>query len=156
MIAMPASVFALDPPVTVSVASLKFAENRVLTVLTDTEPVAVSSASAASVALPLATGASFTAVTLWLTTTPVELYGVVPPELIKLAVAPVVTVVLESMSLVVSVGAAPFQLDAGANRRLSVLLSVRAAVARPVTEDIVVHVLPSEEYCQVPFAASAV
>ena len=61
---MPASEFALDPPDTVSAVSAKFAENRVLTVLTVTEPVAVSSASAARVALPVATGASFTAVTL--------------------------------------------------------------------------------------------
>ena len=65
MIAMPARLFALDPPATVSVVSLKFAENRVLTVLTVTEPVAVSSASEARVALPDAIGASFTAVTLW-------------------------------------------------------------------------------------------
>ena len=65
MIAMPARLFALDPPDTVSVVSLKFAENRVLTVLTVTEPVAVSSASAARVALPVAIGASFTEVTLW-------------------------------------------------------------------------------------------
>ena len=65
MIAMPARLFALDPPDTVSVVSLKFAENSVDTVLTVTEPVAVSSASAARVALPVATGASLTAVTLW-------------------------------------------------------------------------------------------
>ena len=62
---MPARLFALDPPVTVSVVSLKFALNNVDTVLTVTEPVAVSSASAARVALPVATGASFTEVTLW-------------------------------------------------------------------------------------------
>ena len=69
MIAMPARLFALDPPDTASAESLKFALNRLLTVLTVTEPEAVSSASAASVALPLAIGASFTAVTLWLNVT---------------------------------------------------------------------------------------
>ena len=64
MIAMPASECADDPPDTVSVVSLKFALNKLLTVLTVTEAVAVSSASAARVALPVAIGASFTAVTL--------------------------------------------------------------------------------------------
>ena len=62
--AMPASEFAEDPPDTVSAVSAKFALNKVDTVLTVTEPEAVSSASDASVALPVAIGASFTAVTL--------------------------------------------------------------------------------------------
>ena len=64
MIAMPARLFALEPPDTVSAVSAKFALNKVDTVLTVTEPEAVSSASATKVALPDAIGASFTAVTL--------------------------------------------------------------------------------------------
>jgi hypothetical protein len=71
VIATPARVLAEDPPVTVSVVSLKFPPNKSLTV--EVVGLATSSASVASVALPLATGASFTAVTLWLSTTLAEL-----------------------------------------------------------------------------------
>ena len=65
--ATPTSVLALEPPVpavTASVESLKFPENRVLTVAPAIEAAAVSSVMEANVALPDATGASFTAVTL--------------------------------------------------------------------------------------------
>ena len=62
MIATPARVLAVDPPDTVSVVSLKFPPNRLLTV--EAVGLAVSSRSAASVAVPAATGASFTAVTV--------------------------------------------------------------------------------------------
>ena len=114
MIATPASVLAEEPPDTASLASLKLVAlpNRV-----ETE-VAVglaSSRSVPSVALLLATGASFTAVTLWLSTTLAELKAVVPPGLLTFTEAPLVTLVEESISLTVSVGAAPFQFDAGTN-----------------------------------------
>ena len=64
MIATPASVFALEPPVTWSAESLKLLVKSVLTVAVVTEPAAVSSLSAVSDAEPEATGASLTAVTV--------------------------------------------------------------------------------------------
>ena len=60
-----------EPPDTVSVASLKLPANSVLIV--ETVGLAASSRSVVRLALPLATGASFTAVTLWLSTTLVAL-----------------------------------------------------------------------------------
>ena len=155
MIATPARLCADDPPDTVSAVSLKFALNSVDTVLTVTEPEAVSSAFETSVALPLATGASLTADTLWLNVTVAVLYGVVPPLVATFTVAAVVTVVLESISSAVIVGAAPFQLDAAMNRRLSALFSVNEVEAALIVDNDV-HVLPSEVYCQVPLAPSAV
>ena len=155
MIAMPARLFALDPPDTVSVVSLKFAENRLLTVLTVTEAVAVSSASAARVALPVAIGASFTEVTLWLNVTVAALYAVVPPLVAAFTVAAVVTVALESMSSAVIVGAGPLKFDAAMNLRLSALFSVNEVEAALIV-DSAVQVDPSDVYCQVPFAPSAV
>ena len=155
MIAMPASEFADDPPDTVSVVSLKFALNRLLTVLTVTAPVAVSSASAAKVALPLATGASFTEVTLWLNVTAAALYAVVPPLVETSTVAAVVTVVLESMSSAVIVGAGPLKFDAAMNLKLSALFNVNEVEAALIVDNEV-QVDPSEVYCQVPFAPSAV
>ena len=59
VIAIPASVLAVEPLVTVSVTSLKLPVNRLVTVAPAGE--AVSSFTAVSVELPLATGASFTA-----------------------------------------------------------------------------------------------
>ena len=155
MIAMPARLFALDPPDTVSVVSLKFALNKVDTVLTVTEPVAVSSVSAAKVALPLATGASFTAVILWLNTTVPELNAVVPPLVATFTVAAVVTVVLESISSAVIVGAGPLKFDAAMNLRLSALFNVNEVEAALIV-DSAVQVLPSEVYCHVPLFVSAV
>ena len=155
MIAMPARLFALEPPDTVSVVSLKFAENRLLTVLTVTEPVAVSSASAARVALPVATGASFTEVTLWLNVTAPALNAVVPPLVATFTVAAVVTVVLESISSAVIVGAGPLKFDAAMNLRLSALFNVNEVDAALIV-DSAVQVDPSDVYCQVPFAPSAV
>ena len=155
MIAMPARLFALDPPDTVSVVSLKFAENSVDTVLTVTEPEAVSSASAAKVALPVAIGASFTEVTLWLNVTVAALYAVVPPLVATFTVAAVVTVVLESISSAVIVGAGPLKFDAAMNRRLSALFNVNEVEAALIVDNAV-QVLPSEVYCQVPLFVSAV
>ena len=152
MIAMPARLFADDPPNTASAVSLKFALNSVDTVLVPGLP---SSRSAASVVLPTATGASFTAVTLWFNVTVPELNAVVPPLVAAFTVAPVVTVVLESMSSALSVGAGPLKFDAAAKRRLSVLLSVNALDALLIVVSAV-QVDPLDVYCQVPFAASAV
>ena len=155
MIAIPASEFALDPPDTASVVSLKFALNKVDTVLTVTEPVAVSSVSAAKVALPVAVGASLTAVTLWLNVTVPVLNAVVPPLVATFTVAAVVTVVLESMSSAVIVGAGPLKFDAAINLRLSALFSVNEVEAALIV-DSAVHVDPSEVYCHVPLFVSAV
>ena len=71
--ATPARVLAEEPPDTVSVTSLKLLllPKSVLTVAT--VGLAASSRSAARLALLLATGASFTAVTLWPSTTLVAL-----------------------------------------------------------------------------------
>ena len=155
MIAMPARLFALDPPDTVSAVSAKFALNKVDTVLTVTEPVAVSSVSVAKVALPLATGASFTAVILWLNTTVPELNAVVPPLVATFTVAAVVTVVLESMSSAVIVGAGPLKFDACRKRRLSALFNVNEVEAALIV-DSAVQVDPSDVYCHVPLFVSAV
>ena len=57
--AMPAKVFAVEPPVTWSAVSEKLALNRELTVAPG--GFEVFSAIGAKVALPVATGASFTA-----------------------------------------------------------------------------------------------
>ena len=118
MIAMPANEFADDPPDTVSAVSLKLALNSVLTVLTVTEPDAVSSGSAPNVVLPVATGASFTAVTLWESVTVPVLYEVEPPLFAPLTftVAPLVTALLESISSAVIVGAGPLKLVAATKR----------------------------------------
>ncbi len=62
VIAMPARLFALDPPATWSAASEKLPPNSEVTVAPDGD--AASSSIAASVALPDATGASFTALTV--------------------------------------------------------------------------------------------
>jgi hypothetical protein len=67
-IATPASVFALEPPLTESVVSLKLPENSVLTVAPGAESP-TSSLTDASVAVPEATGASFAAVMLVPSTT---------------------------------------------------------------------------------------
>ena len=155
MIAMPARLFALDPPDTVSAVSAKFALNKVDTVLTVTEPVAVSSVSAAKVALPVAVGASLTAVTLWLNVTVPVLNAVVPPLVATFTVAAVVTVVLESMSSAVIVGAGPLKFDAAMNLRLSALFNVNEVEAALIV-DSAVQVDPSELYCQVPCAPLAV
>src|SRR5262245_63750335 len=65
LIAMPANVFAKEPPGTLSAASEKLPLNSELTVAPGGLPV--SSATDASVALPVATGASLTALTVILT-----------------------------------------------------------------------------------------
>ena len=107
MIATPASVFAVDPPVTVSVVSLKFEPNNAEI---RAPAGVVSSEIDVNVAVSvLATGASFNDVTVWLSTTLAELYGVVKPVAATLIVAAVLTVVEESMSVTVKVGADPFQ-----------------------------------------------
>ena len=155
MIATPASVFALEPPATASVASLKFEVKRLETVAVVTEPALVSSRSALSVALPDATGASFTAVTLWPRATVAELNAVVPPLVDTSTVAALVTVVLESINLTVRLGAGPLKFAAGTNLRLSVLFNVKEVEA-PATFDRVFQVVPSDEYCHVPFVPSAV
>ena len=107
MIATPANEFAVDPLVTVSVVSLKLELNRFVIV----SPAGVASSEIdANVAVSgLATGASFNDVTVWLSTTLAELYGVVKPVAATLIVAAVLTVVEESMSVTVKVGADPFQ-----------------------------------------------
>ena len=101
------------------------------------------------------TGASLTAVTLWLSTTLSALYAVVPPAELTSSVAPAVTVADESISVTVKEGAAPFQLLAGTNFSWSVLFNVRAVDA-PLIVLIVVQLVPLLEYCQEPLAASAV
>ena len=70
-------------------------------------------------------------------------------------VAAVVTVVLESISSAVIVGAGPLKFDAATKRRLSALFNVNEVEAALIV-DSAVQVLPSELYCQVPFAPSAV
>ena len=136
-------------------ASLKLALNRLDTAPVVTDPADVSSASAARLALPEAVGAKLFAVTEWFNTTVPVLYAVVPPLVDTSTVAAVVTVVLESMSSAVIVGAVPYQPEAGRKRRLSALFNVNEVEAALIV-DSAVQVLPSDVYCQVPFAPSAV
>ena len=112
---MPAKVLAVVPPATVSAVSLKLAMNRLLTL----EPLgdALSSSMAASVLLPDATGASFTAVTLWLSVTVALLYAVEPPRVETSNIAFVLTVVGLSISTTVRSGAEPLKFATGRNRR---------------------------------------
>ena len=74
---MPAKVLALEPPLTWSVASEKLPLNSEVTVAP--AGVAASSLIAASVALPDATGASFTAVMVSESATVADEICVVPP-----------------------------------------------------------------------------
>ena len=89
-IATPARVLAEEPPDTASVVSLKFPPNKVLTV--DAVGLAASSRSVVRLALPLATGASFTAVTVIAT---VSVSVSVPP----VPVLPLSLVTMVSVSL---------------------------------------------------------
>ena len=77
------------------------------------------------------------------------------PATLTSTVAPVVTLAEESISFAVSVGAGPFQFDAGTNFNWSVFLSDSALPALLIVLRTV-QVLPSLEYCQVPLAAAAV
>ena len=121
-IATPASVLAVEPLVTVSVTSLKLPVNRVVTV----EPAgeAVSSFTAVSVELPLATGASFTAtmVVPSVTALLLSLYLVVPPlvpAVFRSTVASAAGAVEdESTRRTVRAPGMPFQLGTGLNFRL--------------------------------------
>ena len=115
VMAIPAKVLALLPPLTVSALSLKLALNRPLTSVLVGVPG--SSRSAAKVELPEATGASFTAVTLWLSVTVALLYPVVVPRVDTFTVLPVVTVALLSISTTVRSGAEPLKFATGRNRR---------------------------------------
>ena len=147
-------MFALEPSVTVSVVSLKFDPNSVDTV--EAVGLTASSRSVVSVALPLDTGASFTALTLWLSTTLDALYAVAPPFTDTLTpVAPSVTVALESISLARSVGALPFQSDAGTNRNFAEAPRVSELVSLTVLIALQEPPVPSW-YCQAPFDESAV
>ena len=140
-IATPASVLADDPPVTKSIESLKLPAKSVLT----GDPAAefpMSSLTAASVALPLATGASFTAFTVRLTVSVAVENEVVPPVLEMLAVPPLLPPLIESQARTVrAVARVPLRLEAGCRyRRVSEsAANNRAVVALAVNE---VHVTP--------------
>ena len=154
--ATPASECADDPPDTASAVSLKFPLNSADTVLTVSEPVAVSSISVPRLVLPLAIGASFTAVMLWLRVTVAALNAVVPPLVLTSTVAAVVTAPpLESMSSAVIVGAGPLKFEAATKRRLSALFNVNEVEAALIFDNAV-QVEPSELYCHVPLFVSAV
>ena len=83
------------------------------------------------------------------------LNAVVPPLVATFTVAAVVTVVLESISSAAIVGAGPLKFGAATNLRLSALFNVNEVEAALIVDNAV-HVDPSELYCQVPFAPSAV
>ena len=84
----PARMLPVEPPLTTSKGSEKLAANRVATVLP--EGLELSSGTAARVADPLATGASFTAVTVSATVSVAVEKAVLPPVplVMTLAVAP--------------------------------------------------------------------
>ena len=115
--AIPANVLAEDPPATASVESLKLPVKRLVTVAP--EGFVLSSLIATRVADPVATGASLTAVTLWLSTTVAAEYWVVPPMVVMFVpVAKFTAPELLSISKAVIVGAGPLKFATGRNRRL--------------------------------------
>ena len=103
----------------------------------------------------LSTGASFTALTLWLITTVPLLKALVPPRLLASISVAVVTVALLSISTTSRVGAAPLKSWAGTKRIQSVLLRLKAAAAEE-TAAMVLQLPPAlEEYSQRPLALAA-
>ncbi len=103
---MPANVLALDPPATTSVESEKLPLNSDVTVA----PVGdvASSLTAANVALPDATGASFTGLMVSLSATVADEICVVPPVApVKLSVPPLLIACPLSIRLALSAVAAP-------------------------------------------------
>ena len=135
-----------------SVASLKLPPNSVLIV--EAVGLATSSRSAVSVALPLATGASLTAVTeVPSTTVPSDQCCVPPtrPERSLLAEA----LTLASDRRVVRLPGVPLKFNAGLKRSLASVGSSTAAESDTVVETAV-QVLPAlVEYSHVPCAAVA-
>src|ERR1044071_7778165 len=109
---MPANVLADDPPLTWSVASERLPLNSELTVAPAGD--AASSLIAASVALPDATGASFTAVTVTSTTSVAAENAVVPPLLEVSTLVPAVPLVWSQTRMVSAEVEGPFQLAVGA------------------------------------------
>ena len=139
-IATPASVFALEPPLTESVASLKLLENSVLTVAPGAE-VPTSSATAANVALPEATGASFTALIVRLTVSANVENEVVPPVLVVLAVPPLLPAIVSHARTVRALVRTPFKLESGCRyNRLFESAESRSAVAGAAVNEL--HVVP--------------
>ena len=135
-----------------SVVSLKLLPNSVLIV--EAVGLAASSRSAASVALPLATGASFTAVAEILSTTVPEDQCCVPPtrpERSLLADA----LTLASDRRAVRLPGVPLKFAAGLKRSVAVVGNSTAAESDTEVATAV-QVLPlSVEYCHVPCAAVA-
>src|SRR5689334_16656642 len=109
---MPANVLADEPPTTWSVESEKLPLNSELTVAPDGD--AVSSLIAASVALPDATGASFTAVTVTSITSVALENAVVPPLLEVSTLLPALPPVWSQPRMVSAEVDVPFQLAVGA------------------------------------------
>ena len=83
------------------------------------------------------------------------LNAVVPPLVATFTVAAVVTVVLESISSAMIVGAGPLKFDAAMNLRLSALFNVNEVEAALIVDNAV-QVDPSDVYCHVPLFVSAV
>ncbi len=108
---------ALEPPDTASAASEKLPPNNALTVAP--AGAGVSSSIAASEAVPVATGASFTAVTLSPMVTVPVLYRVTPPvpALVRSTLPPELTAPCElSIRWTVSEPGVPLKSAAGLNR----------------------------------------
>ena len=143
-IATPASVFALDPPVTASVLSLKLLVNKELTVAPEIEPLRESSVTAANVALPVATGASFTGVTVRLMVSVATEYDVVPPRLtsaLRSAVPPLLPEILSQALTFSAEAKVPFHWAVGRKcSRVSALAASNRAVLSAAVK--VVQVVP--------------
>src|SRR5258706_183827 len=152
--ATPLKVLALEPPLTWSAASEKLPPNSELTVAP--AGLAVSSAIAARVAAPDATGASLTAVTVSdRATTPEEMWVVPPVAPVRSRATPLVMLWPLSIRLALRPGAGPLKLLAGTKRSRSAALRPTAAVALAPVRSIQLAPLLAE-YCQTPLAASAV
>ena len=151
VMAIPAKVLALLPPLTVSALSLKQALNRPLTSVLVGVPG--SSRSAAKVELPEATGASFTTVTVMPISDAVALNALEPPRAEASIVEPVVTVAEESINATVSLPGEPLKFAAGRNRILSPEATIRLVAA--VREVGMLVQAPLAWYCQEPCAAVA-
>ena len=151
--ATPARVFALEPPVTLSVESLKFRLKRTATL--DPDGFVASSRIAGSAADPVATGASLTAVIEWERTTVASEYCDEPPVVPRFTpVAKLTEPLLVSISATLSVGAGPLKFVDGRNRNEEPAGRIVADVD-PVTEASSSHPEPLS-YCHTPFEAAAV
>src|ERR1700752_362245 len=148
--ATPAKLFADEPPATVSSASENEALNTAVTVWP--AGFVLSSLMAVSDWVVSATfGASFTGVTLWVRLTVPVLYGVVPPLVPTLAVAPSEKAVcVLSTRRTDSAVAGPLKFVAGRKRRNEAACTSTGLASEAVPTSLQVE--PFVDHCHLPDA----